>query len=67
MDPGVIGLEPKQTKRGAEVHGVPIAHYLCRSAFGTEKIREQCKAENEGIKISIPSAVRWPGRVAVKA
>ena len=66
MDPGVIGLEPKQTKRGAEVHGVPTAQYLDRATCGTEKPWEEREAENEGTKIL--SAARWPGRVAgVKA
>ena len=49
-----------------KVHAVPVARSPGRGSHGTEALREELEAENEGIRI--PSAIRWlSGAASVKA
>ena len=66
VDPGVTDLKARTFRWWAEVHAIPVAHFLGRGWNGTESLREELEAENEGIKI--PSAIRWlSGAASVKA
>lgn len=42
----------------AKVHETPVARYLGKGPFGTEKLRE------ENVRVKIPSVVRWLGHPA---
>ena len=55
--PGVMGLEAKKTWWWAKMLAIPVARYLGRGSSGTEMLREEIEAENEGIRI--PPTIRW--------
>lgn len=52
-------LEARRNWGWVKAYGVPIARYLGRGAHGTETLREELEAENEGLKV--PSRTRWLG------
>lgn len=65
-DPAVTGLEARTSWWWLKVNAVPVARFLGRGSNGTDSLREELEAENEGL--AIPSAVRWLGGAAsVKA
>ena len=57
VDPRVVGLEAKKSWWWIKAHAIPMARYLGRGTNGTETLREELEAENEGIQV--PSSVRW--------
>lgn len=57
---GIAGVDANETWTRVGVHGVPLAGYVGKGAFGTEKLREEIMAENVGV--DIPMAMRWLGR-----
>ena len=62
----IIGLKANMIWKRVKVHGVPVARYVGKKIFGTEKLQEELVAENKGVRI--PAAVRWLGRAGgVKA
>lgn len=65
VDPGVKGLEAKQSWWWIKVHAIPVARFVGKGSNGTEALREELEAENEGLPI--PSAIRWlSGAASVK-
>ena len=56
-DPGVTGLEARESWWWAKAHAIPVARYLGRGSNGTETLRRELEAENEGVRI--PSTIRW--------
>ena len=50
-------MEAKKSWWWIKAHAIPVARYLGRGTNGTETLREELEAENEGIRI--PSSVRW--------
>lgn len=66
VDPGVAGLEARMSWWWTKIHAIPVARYLGKGTNGTEALREEIEAENDGIKI--PSRVWWlSGMPSVKA
>ena len=55
-DPSVTGLEARTAWWWVKVHGIPVARYVGRGSHGTDLLREELEAENEGVKI--PSTIR---------
>ena len=60
LDPGIIDLEANQAWKRVKAHAVPVARYVGKGTFGTEKLREELEAGNEGVKISF--LTRWLGQ-----
>ena len=61
IDPTVIDITAKETRRRVKIHGVPLNRYLGKGTHGLEKLREEIEAENEGVEI--PMQIRWHGRI----
>lgn len=57
-----MGSEVNEVWRRLEIHGIPLARYVRKGTHGTEKLREEIEAENEGA--TIPLLVRWLGKLA---
>ena len=58
--PSIIDLDLNETWERVQIHGAPVAHYVGEGTHGTEKLREEIEAENEGVEIPFP--VRWLGQ-----
>ena len=66
VDPSVTGLKARASWWWIKVHAVPVACFLGWGSRGTEALREELEAENEGVRI--PSAVGWlSGAASIKA
>jgi len=57
VDKGVIDVEENESWERLKIHGVPVVWYMGKGTEGLQKMREEFKAENEGIVI--PAQVWW--------
>jgi len=57
VDRGVVDVEENETWERLKNHAVPLERYMGKGTEGLQKMREEDKAENEGI--AIPAQVRW--------
>jgi hypothetical protein len=57
VDKGVVDVEENESWERLKIHAVPLIRYMGKGTEGQQKIREEFKAENEGIVI--PTQVRW--------
>ena len=62
QDAGIVGVELNEIWKRVKIHGIPLARYVGKGTHGTEKLREEIEAENEGV--TIPLVVRWLGKLA---
>ena len=62
QDAGIVGVELNEIWKRVKIHGIPLARYVGKGTHGTEKLREEIEAENEGV--TIPLAVIWLGKLA---
>ena len=61
VDAGIVSVEVNEIWKRLKIHGIPLARYVGKGTHGTEKLREEIEAENEGV--TIPIVVRWLGRL----
>jgi len=56
VDRGIIDMEGNEPWERLKIHTVPLVRYIGRGTEGLQKMREEMKAENEGI--TIPEQVK---------
>jgi len=54
---GVVDVEENESWERLKIHTVPLVRYIGKGTEGLQNMREEFKAENEGIVI--PTHVRW--------
>jgi len=57
VDRGVMDVEGNKTWERIQIHAVPLVRYIGIGTEGSQKMREEIEAENEGI--AIPTQARW--------
>ena len=57
VDRGVMDVEEKKTWERVMIHAVPLVRYIRIGTAGSQKMREEFEAQNEGI--AIPTQAQW--------
>jgi hypothetical protein len=62
LDEGIIDLELNESWCRLKVHAIPLLRYVGKGTLGTQKLRAEIEAENEGVVI--PTQIRWLGSMS---
>jgi len=57
VDKGIIDVEGNESWERLKIHTDQQVRYMCKGTEGLQKMREETRAENEGV--TIPAEVRW--------